>query len=131
MGTHLSSNSRASLRKAFLHFLQMKTISKLWSSGWSAVSWWHSAQSNHFLPVCYEHRMRGPAAGHLQQGERMATWAFKTCLLNGALAAATATTTTARMVRACFLPHGGGRGGLWGRGSRKVCGRECCPGQEG
>jgi hypothetical protein len=56
--------------------------------------------------------MRGPAAGHLQQGERMETWAFKTCLLHGALAgAATATTSTAR---ACFLPHGGGRRGLWG-----------------
>ena len=64
-GTYLSSNSRASLRKAFLHFLQTKTISKLCSSGWSAVSWWHSAQSNHFL----------------QHGERMATWALRTCLL--------------------------------------------------
>jgi hypothetical protein len=31
--TYLSSNSRASLRKAFLHFLQMKTISKAWRSG--------------------------------------------------------------------------------------------------
>lgn len=64
-GAHLSSNSRASLRKAFRHFLQMKTISKLCSSGWSAVSWWHSAQSNHFL----------------QHGERIETWAFRTCLL--------------------------------------------------
>jgi hypothetical protein len=45
--------------------LQTKTISKLCSSGWSAVSWWHSAQSNHFL----------------QHGERMATWALRTCLL--------------------------------------------------
>ncbi|RMZ68063.1 hypothetical protein GMOD_00004228 [Pyrenophora seminiperda CCB06] len=47
-GTHASSNSRASLRKAFLHFLQMKVMSNVCMSGWSLCSWWHSAQSNHF-----------------------------------------------------------------------------------
>jgi hypothetical protein len=99
MGTCLSSNSRASLRNAFLHFLHTKTISKLCRSGWSAASWWHSAQSNHFLPACYEHLVRGAAVeGHSQQGERMATWAFRTCLLQGTSAAAAAVA-----VRACFL----------------------------
>ena len=48
--TYASSNSRASFRKAFLHFLQMKVMSKVCVSGWSDCSWWHSAQSNHFLP---------------------------------------------------------------------------------
>jgi hypothetical protein len=43
----------------------MKIISKACSSGWSAVSWWHAAQSNHFL----------------QHGERIETWALRTCLL--------------------------------------------------
>ena len=49
--THASSNSRASLRKAFLHFLQMKVMSKVCMSGWLDCSSWHWAQSNHFLPV--------------------------------------------------------------------------------
>lgn len=53
------------MRKAFLHFLQMKIMSKLCSRAWSALSWWQTAQSNHFL----------------QQGERMETWALRTCLL--------------------------------------------------
>ena len=52
--THASSNSRASLRKAFLHFLHIKVMSKVCISGWSACSAWHSAQSNHFLPGCHE-----------------------------------------------------------------------------
>jgi hypothetical protein len=49
--THASSNSRASFRKAFLHFLHMKVMSNVCMSGWSLCSWWHSAQSNHFLPA--------------------------------------------------------------------------------
>jgi hypothetical protein len=48
--TYASSNSRESLRNAFLHFLQTKVISKLCISSWSAASWWHSAQSNHLRP---------------------------------------------------------------------------------
>lgn len=83
---HLSSNSRASLRKAFLHFLQTKVISKLWASSWSEVSWWHSAQSNHFRPagarlassMVPEH---SDSQLDVQQGARMATWALRTCLL--------------------------------------------------
>jgi hypothetical protein len=52
--THASSNSRASLRNAFLHFLHIKVMSNVCISGWSACSAWHSAQSNHFLPGCHE-----------------------------------------------------------------------------
>jgi hypothetical protein len=48
---YASSNSRASFRKHFLHFLQAKTMSKVWPNSWSALSWWHSAQSYHFLPT--------------------------------------------------------------------------------
>jgi hypothetical protein len=48
--TYASSNSRASFLNAFLHFLQMKTMSNVCISVWSACSAWHSAQSNHFLP---------------------------------------------------------------------------------
>ena len=54
-----------SFLKAFLHFLQMNDISVVFASLWDCVSAWHSAQSNHCL----------------QQGARMETWAFKTCLL--------------------------------------------------
>lgn len=49
--TYASSNSRESLRNAFLHFLHTKVISKLCIKSWSAVSWWHSAQSNHLRPT--------------------------------------------------------------------------------
>lgn len=54
---HLSSNSRASLRKHFLHFLQAKTISKTCCSSWSEFSWWHSAQSYHLRPGGTRHYM--------------------------------------------------------------------------
>jgi hypothetical protein len=47
----LSSNSSTFFRNAFLHFLHMKVISVALRSGWSSVSAWHSAQSNHFRPV--------------------------------------------------------------------------------
>jgi hypothetical protein len=65
--TYASSNSRASLRNAFLHFLQIKTMSKVCVSGWSACSAWHSAQSNHFLPgrdepLFYHTHIGGPTA---------------------------------------------------------------------
>lgn len=48
-----SSNSCASLRKHFLHFLHANVISKVRSSSCVSFSAWHSAQSNHFLPVCF------------------------------------------------------------------------------
>jgi len=54
-----------SFLKAFLHFLQMNVISADFASLWDCASAWHSAQSNHCL----------------QQGARMETWAFRTCLL--------------------------------------------------
>ena len=54
-----------SFLKAFLHFLQMNVISVVFASLCDCVSAWHSAQSNHSL----------------QQGARMETWAFRTCLL--------------------------------------------------
>lgn len=60
----LSSNSSAFLRKHFLHFLQANVMSKLCCSGWSWVSLWQSAQSNHFR----------------QHGERIETWALRMCL---------------------------------------------------
>jgi hypothetical protein len=65
--TYASSNSRASFLNAFLHFLQMKTMSKVCVSGWSACSAWHSAQSNHFLPghdepLFYYTHFGGPTA---------------------------------------------------------------------
>ena len=44
----------------------MNVISVALASLWDCVSAWHSAQSNHCL----------------QQGARMETWAFRTCLLS-------------------------------------------------
>lgn len=65
--TYLSSHSLVSLRKHFLHFLHANTISMRCASRCVSDSAWHSAQSNHFW----------------QQGERMETWALRTCLLCG------------------------------------------------
>lgn len=48
-----SSNSLASLRKHFLHFLQANVISNVWRRGCDSCSWWHWAQSNHFLPTMW------------------------------------------------------------------------------
>jgi len=45
-----SSNSCASFRKHFRHFLQANVISRVCRSSCDSCSWWHSAQSNHFLP---------------------------------------------------------------------------------
>lgn len=67
LSTYASSNSRASLRKAFLHFLQMKVMSNVCMSAWLVCSAWHSAQSNHFLPRArggqHASMMGGPGAG--------------------------------------------------------------------
>jgi hypothetical protein len=80
--TYASSNSRASLRKAFLHFLHIKTMSKVCISVWSACSAWHSAQSNHFLPGRYEPLFsHSNISAYPQHGERIETCALRTCLL--------------------------------------------------
>ncbi len=47
-----SSNSFASLRKHLRHFLHANVISNARSSSCDSCSPWHSAQSNHFRPVC-------------------------------------------------------------------------------
>lgn len=47
----LSSKSFASFRKHFLHFLQANVSSSRRRRGWSSVSAWHSAQSNHLRPM--------------------------------------------------------------------------------
>ena len=53
--TYLGQNSSASSKrltsflKTFLHFLQARIISGLFIISWSSFSWWHSAQSYHFL----------------------------------------------------------------------------------
>jgi hypothetical protein len=68
--THASSNSRESFRKAFLHFLQTKVISKLCISSWSAASWWHSAQSYHLRPALVSDCVGGCVLWHAPTARR-------------------------------------------------------------
>jgi hypothetical protein len=58
------------------------TISVFCSSSWSACSWWHSAQSNHFRPIVSQPlESRAPGGGCIQHGDLIETCAFKICLL--------------------------------------------------
>jgi hypothetical protein len=70
-----------------LHFLHAKVSSDDCCNAWVSDSLWQSAQSNHFLPVLARQfawwRGRDRGVGCVQQGERMATWALRTCLLDG------------------------------------------------
>lgn len=82
--TQTSADSHSVLPQKHTFLRPRRTMSNDCIKGWLSCSWWHSAQSNHFRPNhplistwAHQHRI----LEHKQHGDRIATWAFRMCLL--------------------------------------------------